>query len=90
MLLLIAVLMLSKFPFIFNDAVTPLKLMERGLEREFVGLTVLLDFPFQLLIGYKAAQYARGRRPLLPVRPVSKPWALTPRAHCLTMLARAL
>lgn len=68
MLLLIAVLMLSKFPFIINDAVTPLKLMERGLEREFVGLTVLLDFPFQLLIGYKAAQYARGRRPLLPVR----------------------
>ena len=67
MLLLIALLATAKMPFVVNDAVTALKLTEKGFKPEHLSLTVLLDFPFQILIGYQAARFARGSRPLKPV-----------------------
>ena len=69
MRLLITVLLLSRLPFVVNDRVTALKLVEYGFKRENMALTVMLDFPFEIFIGYQAALYARGQRPLLPVRP---------------------
>ena len=64
---LVAVLLLSKIGFIANEAVTGLKLLEKGFKKEDLALTVLLDFPLQLFIGYKAAKYARDKKPLAPV-----------------------
>lgn len=64
----ILVLLSSKIGFIANEAVTGLKLLEKGLSKEDLALAVLIDFPFQLLFGYYAAKWSSGKRPLRPVR----------------------
>lgn len=63
------VLLMSKFGFQANEAVTNLKLLEKGFSREDLALTVLIDFPFSILFGYYAAKWSSGPRPL-------KPWML--------------
>jgi MFS transporter, PAT family, solute carrier family 33 (acetyl-CoA transportor), member 1 len=60
------VLLMSKFGFQANEAVTNLKLLEKGFSREDLALTVLIDFPFSILFGYYAAKWSSGPRPLLP------------------------
>ena len=65
---LVLVLLLSKLGFIANEAVTGLKLLEKGLQKEDLALAVLLDFPFQILGGYWAARWSSGPRPLQPVK----------------------
>ncbi|KAG5462920.1 MAG: YBR220Cp-like protein, partial [Olpidium bornovanus] len=62
----ILVLLSSKIGFIANEAVTGLKLLEKGLSKEDLALAVLIDFPFQLLFGYYAAKWSSGKRPLRP------------------------
>ncbi|KAJ3326135.1 hypothetical protein HDV06_000011 [Boothiomyces sp. JEL0866] len=62
----IGVLMICKIGFQANDAVTGLKLLELGFNKEYLGLTVLLDFPLQIVFGYYAAKWSSGKRPLLP------------------------
>lgn len=57
---------ISKIGFQANEAVTQLKMVEKGLKREDMALAVLIDFPFQLLEGYFAARWTRGDRPLRP------------------------
>ncbi|KAF8525237.1 MFS general substrate transporter [Hysterangium stoloniferum] len=55
-----------KIGFQANDAITQLKMVEKGLKKEDMALTVLLDFPFQLVEGYLAARWSRGDKPLEP------------------------
>ncbi|KAA1102188.1 hypothetical protein PGT21_036622 [Puccinia graminis f. sp. tritici] len=49
-----------------NDAATSLKLLEKGLSKEDMALSVLIDFPFQIFLGYFAAKWSSGDKPLQP------------------------
>ncbi|KAF9430110.1 hypothetical protein BGZ94_008314 [Podila epigama] len=60
------VLLTSKIGFIANDAVTALKLLEKGFSKEDLALAVLIDFPFQIIFGYYAVRWSSGQRPLKP------------------------
>lgn len=63
----VGVLLVSKIGFICHEAVTSLKLLEKGFSREDLALSVLLDFPLQIFFGYYAAKWSNGKRPLKPV-----------------------
>jgi hypothetical protein len=56
----------AKIGFQANDAVTGLKLVEKGLSEADLALAVLIDFPIQLIAGYYAAKWSIGDRPLRP------------------------
>ncbi|GJJ71134.1 MFS transporter, PAT family, solute carrier family 33 (acetyl-CoA transportor), member 1 [Entomortierella parvispora] len=60
------VLLTAKIGFIANDAVTALKLLEKGFSKEDLALAVLIDFPFQIIFGYYAVRWSSGERPLKP------------------------
>ncbi|CAG8561662.1 2804_t:CDS:10 [Ambispora leptoticha] len=62
----ILVLLLSKIGFIANEAVTALKLLEKGFSKEDLALSVMVDFPFQIIFGYYAAKWSSGPEPLKP------------------------
>lgn len=62
----VGVLLISKIGFICHEAVTSLKLLEKGFSREDMALSVLLDFPLQIFFGYYAAKWSNGPRPLKP------------------------
>ncbi|CAG8652221.1 682_t:CDS:10, partial [Gigaspora margarita] len=62
----IVVLLVAKIGFIANEAVTGLKLLEKGFSKEDLALAVLIDFPFQILFGYYAAKWSNGSEPLKP------------------------
>ncbi|KAI9302355.1 acetyl-coenzyme A transporter 1-domain-containing protein [Cunninghamella echinulata] len=62
----IIVLMIAKLGFICHEAVTSLKLVEKGFSKEDMALSVLLDFPLQIFFGYYAAKWSTGARPLKP------------------------
>ncbi|KAJ1957075.1 hypothetical protein GGI12_005129, partial [Dipsacomyces acuminosporus] len=64
----IVVLFFAKVGFIPNDSVTQLKLIERGLHKEDMALTVLIDFPVQIFFGYYAARWSRGASKMKPWR----------------------
>ena len=63
---LILVLLTCKLGFITNDSVTALKLMDYGYKEEELGLTLMINFPLQLIFGYYAARWSTGREPLKP------------------------
>jgi hypothetical protein len=56
----------AKIGFAANEAVTSLKLVEKGFKREDLAIAVLIDFPFQIVGGWLAANWSRGDRPLHP------------------------
>lgn len=58
--------LIAKIGFIANDAVTNLKLLEKGLKKEDLSLAVLIDFPLEILFGYYAAKWSTGAQPLRP------------------------
>jgi MFS transporter, PAT family, solute carrier family 33 (acetyl-CoA transportor), member 1 len=60
------ILISFKFGFQANEAVTNLKLLEKGFSREYLAVAVLIDFPFSILFGYYAAKWSTGPRPLTP------------------------
>ena len=63
-----ALILLSfKFGFSAYDAVAPLKLLEKGFPKEFLALTVLIDFPFQMIMGFFVAKWSAGPRTFQPV-----------------------
>ncbi|CAN6653684.1 hypothetical protein TRVA0_026S01948 [Trichomonascus vanleenenianus] len=64
--MLIAVHLVSKFAFQANEAVTNLKLVEKGFSKEDMALTVLIDFPFEIIFGYYSAKWSTGDSPLRP------------------------
>lgn len=64
--LFVGIHLIAKFGFQANDAVTNLKLLEKGFSKEDLALTVLIDFPFEIIFGYYAAKWSVGDRPLRP------------------------
>lgn len=64
----------AKIGFQANEAVTSLKMVEKGLRREDLAIVVLIDFPFQIIGGWLAAKWSSGNKPLRPWI-----WAFWPR-----------
>ncbi|TDL28917.1 MFS general substrate transporter [Rickenella mellea] len=63
---LLLVHLVCKIGFQANEAVTSLKLVEKGLGREDLALAVLIDFPCQIVAGWLAARWSIGDKPLRP------------------------
>ncbi|PJF18701.1 hypothetical protein PSACC_01479, partial [Paramicrosporidium saccamoebae] len=59
-----SVLLLWRIGFLALDAIAPLKLIERGFPREKLAMTVLIDFPCQIVVGFVAARWSQNGRPL--------------------------
>ncbi|KNZ78133.1 hypothetical protein J132_01658 [Termitomyces sp. J132] len=64
--ILVGIHLVAKIGFAVNEAVTSLKMVEKGFKREDLALVVLVDFPFQILGGWFAAKWSRGDKPLRP------------------------
>lgn len=58
--------LIAKIGFQANEAVTDLKLVEKGLSKEDLALVVLIDFPFQMLGGWLAGRWSVGEHKLRP------------------------
>lgn len=56
--------LIAKIGFQANDAVTNLKLLEKGFSQEDLALTVLIDFPFEISLGYYAGKWSEQYTPL--------------------------
>ncbi|KAH3663363.1 hypothetical protein OGAPHI_005353 [Ogataea philodendri] len=64
--LFILVHLVSKIAFQANEAATNLKLLDKGFSREDLAITVLIDFPFEIIFGYYSARWSTGDEPLKP------------------------
>lgn len=62
----VCILLVAKLGFQTNDAATNLKLLEKGLSKEDLSITVLIDFPFEIIFGYYAGRWSSGKSPLKP------------------------
>ncbi|EMD41540.1 hypothetical protein CERSUDRAFT_79154 [Gelatoporia subvermispora B] len=62
--ILLLVHFFAKIGFQANDAVTQLKMVEKGLGKEDLAVAVLIDFPFQIFGGWLAGRLSRGPKPL--------------------------
>lgn len=62
----VIILLLAKLGFQANESATNLKLLEKGLSKEDLSITVLIDFPFEIIFGYYAARWSQGKSPLRP------------------------
>ncbi|CCH45288.1 putative membrane protein [Wickerhamomyces ciferrii] len=58
--------LISKIGFLTNESATNLKLLEKGFAREDLAITVLIDFPFEIIFGYYVAKWSTGKNPLTP------------------------
>ena len=56
--------LIAKIGFQANDAVTNLKLLEKGFSQEDLALTVLIDFPFEIALGYYAGKWSSTYPPM--------------------------
>lgn len=63
---LIVVLLICKVGYIASDSIAGLKLLDAGLKKEQLAITVLINFPFEIIFGYYAAKWSSGDRPLRP------------------------
>jgi PAT family acetyl-CoA transporter-like MFS transporter 1 len=61
---IIIIHLIAKIGFQANDAVTNLKLLDKGFSQEDLALTVLIDFPFELSLGYYAGKWSSAYPPL--------------------------
>lgn len=62
----VVILLVAKLGFQVNEAATNLKLLEKGLSKEDLSITVLIDFPFEMIFGYYAGRWSTGKAPLKP------------------------
>lgn len=62
----IIILLICKFGFVINEGATNLKLLDKGFSKEDLSLTVLIDFPFEIVFGYYVAKWSRGNSALEP------------------------
>ncbi|KAH0538827.1 hypothetical protein FGG08_004603 [Glutinoglossum americanum] len=60
----IVVALIAKIGFQANDAVTNLKLLDKGFSTEDLALTVLIDFPFEISLGYYAGKWSSAFPPM--------------------------
>lgn len=58
--------LVSKIAFQANEGATNLKLLDKGFSREDLAITVLIDFPFEIIFGYYVARWSNSDRPLRP------------------------
>ena len=56
--------LIGKIGFQANDAVTNLKLVDKGFSHEDMALTVLIDFPFEISLGYYAGRWSTSNPPI--------------------------
>ncbi|KAI5779083.1 acetyl-coenzyme A transporter 1-domain-containing protein [Geopyxis carbonaria] len=56
--------LISKIGFQANDGVTNLKLLDKGFSQENMALTVLIDFPFEIGLGYYAGKWCANFPPM--------------------------
>jgi PAT family acetyl-CoA transporter-like MFS transporter 1 len=61
---IIIIHLIAKIGFQANDAVTNLKLIDKGFSQEDMALTVLIDFPFEVGLGYYAGKWSTTYTPL--------------------------
>lgn len=52
--------LICKIGFIVNESATNLKLLEKGFPKEDLAITVLIDFPFEIIFGYYIAKFSMG------------------------------
>ena len=55
---IIVIHLIAKIGFQANDGVTNLKLLDKGFSQEDLALTVLIDFPFEISLGYYAGRWS--------------------------------
>merc|ERR1711939_1135499 len=63
-LTIVAIHLVSKLGFVTNEAVTNLKLLDKGFGQANLALVVLIDFPFELALGYYAGKWSTEYSPL--------------------------
>ena len=61
---IIIVHLIAKIGFQANDGVTNLKLLEKGFGKDNMALTVLVDFPFEISLGYYAGKWSQKYTPM--------------------------
>ena len=61
---IIVIHLIAKIGFQANDAVTNLKLIDKGFSQEDMALTVLIDFPFEIGLGYYAGRWSTSNPPI--------------------------
>ncbi|KAN0074239.1 Acetyl-coenzyme A transporter 1 domain containing protein [Elaphomyces granulatus] len=61
---IIVVHLLAKIGFQANDAVTSLKLIDKGFGQDNMALVVLIDFPFEIALGYYAGKWSTEYTPM--------------------------
>ena len=61
---IIIIYLIAKIGFQANDAVTNLKLLDKGFSQEDMALTVLIDFPFEITLGYYAGRWSTAYPPI--------------------------
>ena len=61
---IIVIHLIAKIGFQANDAVTNLKLLDKGFSDEDLALTVLIDFPFEIGLGYYAGRWSTSNPPI--------------------------
>ena len=61
---IIIIHLIAKLGFQANDAATNLKLIEKGFSQEDMALTVLIDFPFEIGLGYYAGRWSTAYPPI--------------------------
>ncbi|MCJ1348212.1 hypothetical protein MMC31_006443, partial [Peltigera leucophlebia] len=61
---IIIIHLIAKIGFQANDAITNLKLLDKGFSEEDMALTVLIDFPFEISLGYLAGRWSTVYPPI--------------------------
>jgi PAT family acetyl-CoA transporter-like MFS transporter 1 len=61
---IIIIHLIAKIGFQANDGVTNLKLLDKGFSKEDMALTVLIDFPFEIGLGYFAGKWSTTYTPM--------------------------
>jgi hypothetical protein len=56
--------LIAKIGFQANDAVTSLKLLDKGLKQEQLSLVILIDFPVEVFLGYYIGKWCQSYPPM--------------------------
>jgi PAT family acetyl-CoA transporter-like MFS transporter 1 len=60
----IVIHLIAKIGFQANDAVTSLKLLDKGLKQEQLSLVILVDFPVEVFLGYYIGKWCQSYPPM--------------------------